>query len=251
VKYPVKAASGDAGEYFFAYKIASVLTWPCRLIDIDIGIDAQVEVINDDRISTGRFVAFQVKASSADEPNCRYVTKEQLNYWRDLGLPVFVVLVDLPKEQMYFHRVSFDREYPETEKGAVRIDFDRALDLFTADSGKQIAAASEEALLQMKEYLDSVREGVTSIRDAIEGMELNPNPRLLIEVMHTRSDLRMSLGQAEALVSALKAGDGEFCKVSAMLEAVLDDLSEAMRRWNIVADYDFDGEIKKFISERR
>ena len=60
MKYPEKAANGDAGEFFFAYKVASVLKWPCRLLDIDIGIDAQVEILNEDGTSTGRFVAFQV-----------------------------------------------------------------------------------------------------------------------------------------------------------------------------------------------
>ncbi|MDW9232039.1 hypothetical protein C7S15_5639 [Burkholderia cepacia] len=65
--YTLKKASGDAGEYFFAYKIASVLKWPCRLTGIDIGIDAQVEVMDDNQLSTGQFVAFQVKATSKEE----------------------------------------------------------------------------------------------------------------------------------------------------------------------------------------
>ena len=44
MKYPLGTANGDAGEFFAAYKIAKELGWPCRLFDIDIGIDAQVSV---------------------------------------------------------------------------------------------------------------------------------------------------------------------------------------------------------------
>ena len=52
MKYLLQTANGDAGEFFFAYKIASALGWPCRLFDIDIDIDAQVEILNEDRTST-------------------------------------------------------------------------------------------------------------------------------------------------------------------------------------------------------
>lgn len=50
MKYPKKTANGDAGEFFFAYKIASVLKWPCRLLDIDIKLlttddDGDVQLI--------------------------------------------------------------------------------------------------------------------------------------------------------------------------------------------------------------
>jgi len=51
MKYTKSAANGHAGEFFFAYKVARVLGWPCRLFDIDIGIDAQVEVLDHERAS--------------------------------------------------------------------------------------------------------------------------------------------------------------------------------------------------------
>jgi hypothetical protein len=80
MKYALRTANGDAGEFFFAYKIASVLKWPCRLFDIDIGIDAQVEIVDeDDETSTGRFVAFQVKATRRTELSiCQQATTRLL-----------------------------------------------------------------------------------------------------------------------------------------------------------------------------
>jgi hypothetical protein len=251
MKYPVKAASGDAGEFFFAYKIASVLKWPCRLIDIDIGIDAQVEIINSDRTSTGRFVAFQIKATSAEEQKCRYVSERQLAYWCDLDLPVFVVLVDLSKDAMYLHRVSTDRKYPRTtEKGSVRIDFDIANDRFTAKSGVEIAAAAEEAALShIRKHLNAVQDGVDEIRRAIASMDDFPDPYRLIEVMDERTVLNEELAQASALVNALRAGEDEFAATSAQLEEALQELRDYMEGWNMHRDWDDDGQITKFIEE--
>ena len=185
MKYPLKAANGDAGEFFFEYQIAYVLKWPCRLFDIDIGIDAQVEVMKNDETSTGRFVAFQIKerdltkgrkseyelndpgeaedlgddeliavdapsGAQQDVPSgdkaYRYVTEAQYVYWREHGLPVFVALVDLTdKPLMYLHRVTPDGNYRKTKKGKFRIDFDLKRNLFTKESGQLIARAAEEA----------------------------------------------------------------------------------------------------------
>jgi hypothetical protein len=200
MKYPIETANGDAGEFLFAYRIATVLKWPCRLFDIDIGIDAQVEIIGDGGVSTGRFVAFQIKATSAEDRDCCYVSKAQLAYWKELELPVFVVLVDLAKEALFLHCVVNDRDYPLTPKGRVRIDFDLATDLFTANSGSLIAAAAEQsALTHVRTHLRVANRGAERIRRAIELMETAPDARVLIECMEERAALLAELSQASAL----------------------------------------------------
>ncbi|WP_367848912.1 DUF4365 domain-containing protein [Rhodoferax sp. WC2427] len=251
MKYPVKAANGHAGEYFFAYQVASVLKWPCRLIDIDIGIDAQVEVINDDRLSTGRFVAFQIKASSVEEPNCRYVTDEQLQYWQQLGLPVFVVLVELGKRKMFLHRVSFGAEYERTASGAVRIDFDRIKDIFTKDSERLIRDAAFEASSSVQQHLDLVRSGISRIQETIDAMVDFPDAHSLIEAMEMRHDLYEKLAQAEALATAMKFGEAQVHNVSAELEQVLDDLKSFMTQSFIVDHDDGTQAIQRFVDSRR
>lgn len=251
MKYPIKAANGHAGEYFFAYKIAHLLKWPCRLIDIDIGIDAQVEVINDDRSSTGRFVAFQIKATSSAEPNCRYVTNAQLSYWKDLGLPVFVVLVELGKKEMYLHRVSFSHAYPKMESGAVRIDFDRVKDIFKKESGNLIRAAAFETVANIEEYLNKVIKGIENIQSVIDDMEIFPDSNSLIEAMEKRYSLFQLLAQAGALAKAMNFGEAEVYNVGVDLEQVLDDLAEFMNR-DFIADHDDNtGKIRIFVDSRR
>ncbi|WP_019101863.1 DUF4365 domain-containing protein [Chromobacterium haemolyticum] len=250
MKYSIGTANGDAGEFFFAYQVASVLKWPCRLFDIDIGIDAQVEIINADRISTGRFVAFQIKATSGDEQDCRYVSMRQLNYWRELELPVFVVLVDLSNEVMYLHRVTIDREYSPTKKGLVRIDFDLTQDRFTVNSGAVIAAAAEDAALAyVRKHLAVALQGAECIRETIVAMEDFADPHALIECMDGRAAWKEALAQAGALVSALRVGGDEYAEAEKELEGALQELREYMREWNMHRDWDDDGGIMRFIEE--
>jgi len=256
MKYPEKTAIGDAGEYFFAYRIASVLGWPCRLFDIDIGIDAQVEILDEERISTGKFVAFQIKTTSVEgNDSCRYVPKKQLSYWRDLDLPGFVVLVDLSKKVMYFHRIKRNHSYHETEKGLIRIDFDAKKDRFDKKSSALIkAAADEAALAAVQEYLTSVREGIDSINDALRDAEEHPDPATLIEIMRQRSSLKVTLARAEALAINTRVGESECLNVEEQLEGALDALREYMSEWDMQKDWDDetygDGDIKKFLEER-
>ncbi|EOG4047563.1 hypothetical protein ACLBYQ_004938, partial [Salmonella enterica] len=57
--YPKTSAEGHAGEYLFAYWISRYFKWPCRLLDIDMGLDAQVEIYENE-LSTGMFIGVQV-----------------------------------------------------------------------------------------------------------------------------------------------------------------------------------------------
>ena len=252
MKYPVNTANGDAGEFFFAYQIASVLKWPCRLFDIDIGIDAQVEVINDDRSSTGRFVAFQVKATSKEEKDCRYVSERQLAYWRELDLPVFVVLVDLSIGSMFLHRVDVSKRYTVTKKGSVRIDFDLLNDRFCADSGRVLAEAADEvALSHVRKCLAIVRGRAKEIREAISAQEDYPDPHALIELMDERYRFKEELAQATGVANALRAGGSEYVEAEEDLESALQELRDFMENWNMHRDWDDHGNITRFIDEER
>jgi hypothetical protein len=251
MKYPLKAANGHAGEYFFAYQIAWTLKWPCRLIDVDIGIDAQVEVLNEDSTSTGRFVAFQIKASNDDEPDSRYVSHDQLSYWRELGLPVFVVLVELKQRAMFLHRVSLDIDYHETSNGTIRIDFDRTKDQFTEESGILIASAASEPLTHLNEHLADLERGIQNIRRAIDGQESFPDSGALIEAMRSRDAVREKLAQTRSVVDALRVDDTAVEKLDAAFEQALEDLTDYITL-SFLADHETPaGDIRRFLDEQR
>lgn len=250
MKYPIGTANGDAGEFFAAYKIAKVLGWPCRLFDIDIGIDAQVEILTDARESTGRFVALQVKATSNEEADCRYVSPRQLQYWRSLEIPVFVALVDLQNEQMFLHLVEATREYEQTKKGKCKIPFDLKAGLFSSASAAILAAASERlAMSHIDGYLGPVETAIKRILRSVQNVqEGNPDPDILIEHMESRIELFGRLDQADAASTLSKVGNGVINKCRDALSWALYDLQKAMAPME--NDYADKGDISSFLREK-
>jgi len=90
--YQKKSSNGQSGEYFFAYWISRNFGWPCRLLDIDIGIDAQVEILDDNQHTTGGFIAVQIKTTDGNNPNVP-VNVDNLLYWKTFNDPVVIVSI--------------------------------------------------------------------------------------------------------------------------------------------------------------
>ncbi|MEM5440031.1 DUF4365 domain-containing protein [Paraburkholderia diazotrophica] len=249
--YTLKKASGDAGEYFFAYKIASVLKWPCRLTGIDIGIDAQVEVMDEKQFSTGQFIAFQVKATSKEEKDHVYVNPQNVEYWKDLGLPVYVVLVDLSKAEMYLHFVDPQITYPVTPKGQVRIDFDLAEDVFSEDSVDDLREkAGQSAASHIDDYLSNVLDGAQRIKDAIAALDgNNPDGQVLCDLVEERHELRGQLDQATALVEVFKVRKAALVNAKNEFNESYADLQDIVTNHNFATYWDDDGEIRRFSRE--
>ncbi|WP_426075052.1 DUF4365 domain-containing protein [Janthinobacterium sp. DSP2-3-3] len=250
MKYPVRTANGDAGEFFAAYKVTKELGWPCRLFDIDIGIDAQIEILTDDRDSTGRFVALQVKATSEEEKNCCYVSERQLNYWVSLEIPVFVALVNLEKERMYLHLVEPGQEYEKTREGRCKIPFNLRADLFSKASAARIVDASERlAMSHINVYLNPVEEAIDWIRQCIqERWNDNPDPRALIFHMESRIELLAFLAQANAASAVSNVGKEVITNLGNELSWALSDLQEAMNAMEV--DYANEADISGFLREQ-
>ena len=95
--YPKTSANGHAGEYFFAYWISRYFGWPCRLLSVDMGIDAQVEMFADDKKSTGAFISVQIKTTSR-KMNYNLSVRvglDNLSYWNSQHEPVVIALICL------------------------------------------------------------------------------------------------------------------------------------------------------------
>lgn len=106
MKYAEVNATGDAGEYLFAYKIASLLKWPCRLLNIDIGIDAQIEVLDNKQLSMGQFIAVQIKSTSDASKKSICVESKHLDYWNSLEIPVLISLVNISTEKVFIKEID-------------------------------------------------------------------------------------------------------------------------------------------------
>ena len=254
MKYPKTAATGHAGEFFFAYQVAKVLGWPCRIFDIDIGVDAQVEILDGDGGSTGKFVAFQIKTTAIEGVNGRYVSQEQLAYWKGLEHPVFLVLVDLEEESMYLHRIDRQRQYRKTKGGLFHMVFDRKRGAFGPESGEDFSTAADEARLRAVEiHLDRTREFIKEIDAELARDESSPDPEGLIEVMRDRGAAREHLLRAGALALDSGVGTNAYREVERAFEHALGSLRYRMSDWNMVEDWDGyrygDGDIRRFLEE--
>lgn len=254
MKYPKTAATGHAGEFFFAYQVANVLGWPCRLFDVDIGVDAQVEILGDDCESTGRFVAIQIKCTSEEEVDCRYVGSHQLAYWKNLDIPVFLALVDLGEEAIYLHRVDPQAEYQKTKGGRYRIDFDRQCCRFGPASGEVFSSAAEQAQIQaVKAHLEKVQDATRGIEEQLARHEVSSDPRGLIELMRGRILARDHLVRAHTLAYNSHAGISEYERDKLAFDQALDKLREVMSSRDFEADWDGlrqgEGDIGRFLAE--
>lgn len=251
MKYPLRTATGDAGEFFVAYKIARDLGWPCRLFDIDIGIDAQVELLTDDGASTGRFVALQIKATSKEEVNCRYVSARQLKYWRSLELPVFLVLVDLKKEELFLHLIkSKKKHYTRTKAGDYKITFDLANDAFGSPSKVKAilkAASKRRGMKPIKKYLDEVSAATDKLFEDIQGSDECPDPFALIADMEQRNELMALVEKADVASRVSRVGGDKVAICRNNLREALSRLQEAMR--HMAVDYADKADIASFLKE--
>ncbi|WP_025507121.1 DUF4365 domain-containing protein [Vibrio parahaemolyticus] len=92
MRFDTKSSNGKAGEHYFAYWICGNFGWPCRLLDIDIGIDAQLEIFDNKKHSMGEFIGVQIKASQNYK---RKITVSicNLEYWKNITDPVIVVAI--------------------------------------------------------------------------------------------------------------------------------------------------------------
>ena len=182
MKYLEQPAIGNAGEYYFAYWISRYFQWPCRLLDIDIGIDAQVEILDNEKHSTGNFLAIQLKTTVDDNINTSIELKN-LEYWKTIDDIVILASISLYyKEPKIYWKVINDSEidaYIEKAKSnksqTTTISFCDDNLLTPEDKTEYLLlpykGSIEEALL----LIDQIQEQCETIND----MTSEPNSHML------------------------------------------------------------------------
>lgn len=176
MKYIDVVANGNAGEFYFAYWISSNFIWPCRILDIDMGLDAQVEVYDDKNHSTGMFIGVQVKTTSSTlEENANVsVPIKNIVYWGSINDPVVIVRVclndNLKEPSLYWKHLPKNelKEYSNNacEKGyeTVTIKFDEDKNLL------QKIDKSAWLKLFLSNYDKEIIEGSKWIKNKIDGL---------------------------------------------------------------------------------
>ncbi|MEZ8307068.1 DUF4365 domain-containing protein [Vibrio splendidus] len=112
--------------------------WIVREItERDYGIDLYVEIVKSDGCVTGDLVALQVKSTNKFSFNKRNkfslsgIKRSTLNYWEGLPVPVFVFLVNLHDENVYWCNIETDRRngYFSGDTSTISLRFEKDKDL--------------------------------------------------------------------------------------------------------------------------
>ena len=122
MQYSKKDINGDAGEHLVASRIIYYYGFPCRLQNIDIGIDAEIEITDNNLRSTGNILKAQIKSTESDKMAV-YIKGKHIKYWNDLNIPVIVLLVHLKTDKIFWHCVDNISQYSLHESG-YKIEFD-------------------------------------------------------------------------------------------------------------------------------
>ncbi|MCE9940194.1 DUF4365 domain-containing protein [Serratia liquefaciens] len=180
--YKEKVAHGNAGEFYFSYWISNNFIWPCRILDIDMGLDAQVEIYDELNHSTGMFIGAQVKttAFTLEESPSVSVPVKNLVYWESISDPTVIIRVCLnnrsKEPSLYWKHLqkielrNFIENALIKESDTVSINFDGYndmlqetdkpswIELFLTDDDKKIIEIAEgikKEILYLGEYFES------------------------------------------------------------------------------------------------
>jgi len=117
--YNSEKVIGDAGEHFFTYWIIHNFQYPCRLLDKDLGLDAKIEIVDDNQKTTGEFIFVQIKSSSSTKIKHKVKLRHFL-YWESISIPVILVGIDLSTNNIYWLHINDDKVLVKYKTRAIK-----------------------------------------------------------------------------------------------------------------------------------
>jgi hypothetical protein len=176
VATPVREADTLAGEYVVGAVVVRRLRWPYRIQPIaDLGIDGEIEVLNDQGESTGRLVKVQSKAvwdvSSTGVPAAMYVEQRHYDYWRTLALPVVVMRPVVRSTRVFWKPAVSARATP---KGVV---YEFAAEDELAESS---AAKLDKLSVERREQVDPLLGLLSNLMDDLAVLDYTPPDQFVL-----------------------------------------------------------------------
>jgi hypothetical protein len=238
MKYEIVNATGDAGEHFFAYKVATELGWPCRLLDIDIGIDAQIEILDDSKNSTGQFLAVQIKSTTSAEDCARYIDLKHVKYWQSVESPMLIALVNLKNKSVFVKHIQKTYKFKPTKRGSRTTKFEfNKLDLLSKKMIPRFRELAFEAeKLEVTVLLASLN---IELKQIIFETELGKEP-VIVDYFHYIQTMRDFRSRESRLYKCLvlvrriynSVGDCGYQKTYGLLITARQSLIDFMYKWN-------------------
>ncbi len=190
MRYTIRSSSGENGELLVAFKFLNLFRWPCRLYGMDIGVDAEVEILDEEGNSQGDILKIQVKHSDAFTGDSFSVTTDErhIQYWTRFCVPLIVCAAESDTMKVYWRQITDLDDY-ETTGVSKKVTFDRSKHELTVDSKerlRELVTPPEsrnigERLAQIKTALESLRavpgdaETIERYRDSLKQILLQIN----------------------------------------------------------------------------
>ncbi len=158
-QYDDEGYLGDKGVRMVDQIISEELRWIFRdLRKADLGVDAQIELVNPEKRGTGRLIAAQIKCGEsffAEPTDAGFVFRgksKHLRYWVEHSLPVLVIICDPSSGECYWQEAIGANTEPLQKGWKLTIPRSNALSSDSAYALSQIAGRPQhgdivEALL--------------------------------------------------------------------------------------------------------
>ncbi|MBL3655166.1 DUF4365 domain-containing protein [Fulvivirga sediminis] len=139
MKFYTTSSTGDSGLLYLGHWINQYFHFPFRIMSADIGIDAEIEILDEDLHSNGLIIKAQVKSTQSpiNANFSEYVEKDHIDYWSKLTVPVIYFKVDLKNNKIYHKIISSLDGIELTSSGngnKRKIEFDLSKDLLDLSS---------------------------------------------------------------------------------------------------------------------
>jgi hypothetical protein len=235
MKYTKQSLVGDMGEHFFAYKIFDLFGWPCRLYGIDIGIDAEIEVLDADRRSIGKIIKVQVKSTNvAGSKNELALDARHVRYWNNLSIPLIVCWVDLKRKKIFWKQVT--KEFQSKDKKPHKIRFtDR--DLLQRSSKQALQELINSGILEnIEQLIGFISEGVEYITEGLSRYEESGNFDI-IDAQNVKSEfdyIIKVIGEANTVFVNLPKGS--ILKIIQKYDELVSRVEELQSEFSYIED---------------
>lgn len=209
-------ANGNAGEFYFAYWISKNFTWPCRILDIDMGLDAQVEIYDESNLSTGMFIGVQVKTTvnTLEVSPSVSVPLKNIVYWESIKHPIVIVRVcfndssgepciywkHLQKSELNNYLNKANQKDTESVtinfqiEGKLLLKEDKKawLDLFLSDEDRKVIDGTEYLRTQLELHGKHFEEGSDG-EQIMVGLIHDDFPSVLNELLNRYDELQTAI----------------------------------------------------------
>lgn len=216
MRYLDIVANGNAGEFYFAYWISKCFIWPCRILDIDMGLDAQIEIYDKFNQSTGMFIGAQVKTTTGtlkDSPSVS-VSLNNIAYWESIKDPTVIVRVCLNNnsEEPSIYWKHLQKNYLKDllvnadarNNKTVSIGFEEDDLLSNKDKNTWVEFFLSESDKKIIEECESTREKLTYFGEYFEGDSEDDKFKNGIPSNHFLDELNDLLNRYDDLKQAIK-----------------------------------------------